>query len=92
MAAIFENSRNFKVIAFSMDECREWPRAERCDNCNTIMRSTGFYVPAVNSIFCTECYNDWSTQAGNIPHDNIQEKKCIERAKQYLNISGINET
>ena len=63
MTTTFENSKGYKVLPLSADEIKVWPRAKTCDRCGRKISSNGFYVGAVNLMYCPDCYEEWHASA-----------------------------
>lgn len=63
MTTTFENSKGYKVLPLSADEIKVWPRAKTCDRCGRKISSSGFYVGAVNLMYCPDCYEEWHATA-----------------------------
>ena len=63
MTTTFENSKGYKILALSADEIKVWARAKVCDRCNQKISSNGFYVGAVNLMYCPDCYEEWHASA-----------------------------
>lgn len=59
----FENSKGYKVLALSADEIKVWPRAKVCKRCDRKVSSNGFFVGAINFLYCPDCYEKWHATA-----------------------------
>ena len=66
MTTTFENSKGYKVLTLSAAEIKVWVRAKVCDRCGRKISSSGFYVGAVNLMYCPDCYEEWH-ECRNIP-------------------------
>ena len=68
MTTTFENSKGYKVLTLSAAEIKVWARAKVCDRCGRKISSSGFYVGAVNLMYCPDCYEEWHETAPESRH------------------------
>lgn len=86
MTKTFVNSKGYTVLALSADEIKVWPRAKACNRCGRKNSSSGFYVGAVNLMYCPDCYEEWyvSTPKRKGLQNLIQESTYLARAIVYI--------
>ena len=83
MTSTFENSKGYKVLPLSADEIKVWPRAKTCDRCGRKISSNGFYVGAVNLMYCPDCYEEW--------HATAPEKQELQCPRENSHLAKANE-
>ena len=74
MTTTFENSKGYKVLTLSAAEIKVWARARVCDRCGRKISSSGFYVGAVNLMYCPDCYEEW--------HETAPEKQELQDLRE----------
>ena len=71
MTTTFENSKGYKVLTLSAAEIKVWARAKVCDRCGRKISSSGFYVGAVNLMYCPDCYEAVSYTHLTLPTNSL---------------------
>lgn len=85
MTTTFENSKGYKVLPLSADEIKVWPRAKTCDRCGRKISSNGFYVGAVNLMYCPDCYEEWHASAPEKQElQDLRENTHLAKAIEYI--------
>lgn len=85
MTTTFENSKGYKVLPLSADEIKVWPRAKTCDRCGRKISSNGFYVGAVNLMYCPDCYEEWHASAPEKQGaPDLRENTYLAKAIGYI--------
>ena len=95
MTTTFENSKGYKVLPLSADEIKVWPRAKTCDRCGRKISSNGFYVGAVNLMYCPDCYEEWHASAPEKQGVlDLRENTYLAKANEYIaeGLSDIKST
>ena len=69
MTTTFENSKGYKVLTLSA--------------CGRKISSSGFYVGAVNLMYCPDCYEEW--------HATAPEKQEFQCPRENSHLAKANE-
>jgi len=89
MATKVENEKGFLVLKVDKQDFDNIGSPGICDFCNKFMKE-GYYIAALNSIYCEECYEDWLTYATRYMSDiHIEERRYAIYEKAF-NGSGDN--
>ena len=85
MAKIIENTKGFRVIEVSLQECLGWCGLGLCDWCGKGV-GPGYFVAVLNSVMCGKCYENWMLRAQRFEEDREFEEDNFNYMKERLGL------